>query len=70
MCPYNGFPYRYIGAIGVGDREKPDENNGVGFPVSVDFGNLKTDPKMSVSFGGNLRNKRPKKQLSVFGSQP
>ena len=34
-----GFPYKYEGSIGVGDRGK----NRVGFPVSVYFSNRKID---------------------------
>ena len=63
-CPY--IQYRYVGVIGVGDRDKKKttEKDRVGFSVSFVLGNRKTDFNKSV-FGRETEKKRPKK--STFG---
>ena len=66
-----GFQYRYVGVIGVGDREKKTtEKKRVSFSVSFFLGNRKTDFKKSVFDREKPRKNDRKKRLSVFGSQP
>ena len=65
-----GFPYRFVGVIGVRDREKNDRKrkNRVDFRFRLFFWQPKKRPK-KLDFGRQKpTKKRPKKQLSFFCS--